>query len=70
MQMRYLSSSLSVGGLIFYKALNFSGSGFTPSEVNSILKNFISDLPKIHSPGFKVRFAFGIAPITLKIVSK
>ena len=58
MQMKDLSSSLSFGGSIFSKALTFSGSGFTPSEVNSMPQNLIYDLPKIHFSWFKVRFAF------------
>ena len=55
MQMKHLSSSLSFGGLIFSKALTFSGSGL---EVNTISNNFIPELPKTHFSGFKVRFAF------------
>ena len=48
--------------------MTFSGSGFTPSEVNSIPKCFF-DLRKIQFSGFKVRFSFWIASITFKKVS-
>ena len=52
------------------KAFNFSGSGFTSSDVNNILQNLISDLPKLHFSGFNIRFAFRTAAsITFKRVS-
>ena len=65
MQMKDPSSSLSFGDIIFSKSLTFSVSGFKPSEVNSIPKNFISGLPKIHF-SFNLHcifeFKFGLPP--------